>query len=96
MKKVETTAGYFDGINFAARIHCPTLVGYGLIDDTSRPDSVAPAVNALKGPKETIILPLSSHSGRDHTGKAVHQALYLSRAEAWKKAALAGQSLPPK
>jgi cephalosporin-C deacetylase len=95
LKKVETTAGYFDGINFAARIHCPTLVGYGLIDETSRPDSVAAAVNALKGPKETLILPLSNHMGRDNTGKTVHQALYFSRAEAWKKAALAGQSLPP-
>ena len=97
MKKVEASAGYFDGINFAARIHCPTLVGYGLIDETSRPDSVAAAVNALKCPKETLILPLSNHMGRDHTGKgeSVHQALYLSRAEAWKKAAVAGQSLPP-
>jgi hypothetical protein len=44
----------------------------------------------------TLILPLSNHMGRDHTGQSVHQALYLSRAEAWKKAALAGQSLPPK
>ena len=96
MKKVEATAGYFDGINFAARIRCPTLVGYGLIDETSRPDSVAAAVNALKGPKETIILPLSNHNGRDHTGKSVHGAPFSSRAEAWKKAALAGQSLPPK
>ncbi len=98
MKKVETTAGYFDGLNFAARIHCPTLVGYGLIDETSRPDSVAAAVNALKGPKETIILPLSNHMGRDHTGKgkSLYQELFFSRAEAWKKSALAGQSLPPK
>ena len=93
MKKVEKTAGYFNGINFAARIHCLTLVGYGLIDETSRPESVAPAVNT--GPKETVILPLSNHMGRDHTGQSVHQALYLSRAEAWKKSALAGQSLPP-
>jgi cephalosporin-C deacetylase-like acetyl esterase len=28
-KKVEETAGYYDGINFAARIHCPTLVSVG-------------------------------------------------------------------
>jgi cephalosporin-C deacetylase len=98
IKKVETTAGYFDGRNFAARIHCPALVGYGLIDETSRPTSVATAVNALKGTKETLILPLSNHMGRDHTGKgeSVHHALFYSRAEAWKKAALAGQSLPPK
>ena len=90
MKKVETTAGYFDPINFAARIHCPALVGYGLIDDTARPTGIAAAINTLKGPKEPVILPLSNHYG---TGGA--QGPYFSRAAAWKKAALAGGTLPP-
>lgn len=91
MKKIETTAGYFDGINFAARIHCPTLVAYGLADETARPTGVAAAFNALKGPKEARILPQSTH--RDINGA---HAPYFSRATAWKKAALAGESLPPK
>ncbi len=91
MKKVETTAGYFDAINFAARIHCPALVAYGLADETSRPAGVAAAVNALKGPKEALILPLATHQGAGGT-----QAAYFSRAAVWKKAVLAGQSLPPK
>ena len=90
MKKVEVTAGYFDGINFAARVRTPALVAYGLADETSRPTGVAAAVNALKGPKESMILPLSNHHG---TGGS--QAAYFRRAAEWKKAALAGESLPP-
>jgi cephalosporin-C deacetylase len=90
MKNVEKTAGYFDGINFAARVHCPALVAYGLADDTSRPTGVAAAVNALKGPKEGIILPLSNHHG---SGGA--QNAYFARAAQWKQAVLKGQSLPP-
>ena len=91
MKKVEATAGYFDGINFAARIHCSTLVAYGLADETARPTSVAAAINALKGPKEAVILPLSGHSPAGGV-----QAPYAIRAAVWKKAALAGEALPPK
>ncbi|MDF3057604.1 MAG: Acetyl xylan esterase [Rariglobus sp.] len=90
MKKVEVTAGYFDGINFAARIRTPALVAYGLADETSRPTGVAAAINALKGPKEALILPLSNHQG---TGAA--QAAYFRRAAEWKKAVLSGESLPP-
>jgi cephalosporin-C deacetylase len=90
MKKVETTAGYFDGINFAARIKAPALVAYGLADETSRPTGVAAAINVLKGPKETLILPLSNHYG---TGGA--QQAYFNRAAQWKKTVLAGESIPP-
>jgi len=90
MKKVETTAGYFDGINFAARVHCPALVAYGLIDVTARPTGVAAAFNQLKGPKEAVIMPLSDHHG---TGGA--QREYHTRSAAWKKAVLAGKPLPP-
>lgn len=88
--KIRTTAGYFDGINFAARIHCPTLVAYGLADETSHPAGVAAALNALEGPKEPLILPLSNHRGEDGA-----QAPYHNRAAVWKKAALAGEPLPP-
>jgi len=90
LKKVETTAGYFDGINFAAMIRCPTLVAYGLNDTTSRPTGVAAAVNALQGPKEALILPLSDHHGSGGTQKP-----YFDRAAQWKKAAAAGGVLPP-
>ena len=66
MKKVQETAGYYDTINFAARDHCPTLVSVGLVDDTARPTGVIAAYNAIKAPKELLILPLDDH----HSGGA--------------------------
>jgi cephalosporin-C deacetylase len=71
-KKIQETAGYYDGINFAARIHCPTLMCVGLIDDTARPTGVIAAYNAIKAPKELLILPLSDHHG---TGNAQSRLL---------------------
>lgn len=90
MRKVETTAGYFDAIYFAARVKAPSLVAYGLNDTTSRPTGVAAAINALQGPKEALILPLS-----DHHGNGGAQNAYFQRAAQWKKAALSGGTLPP-
>ncbi|MFZ4779863.1 MAG: acetylxylan esterase [Terrimicrobiaceae bacterium] len=78
-------------MNFAARIHCPTLVANGLADDTARPAGIAAALNALKGPKDALILPLSNHRGE---GGA--QEPYQGRAAAWKKAAFTGEPLPSK
>lgn len=90
MAKVETTAGYFDAINFAAHAHQPALVAYGLIDTTSRPTGVAAAINALRGPKEPLVLTFSDHHGKNGAQKA-----YFSRAAEWKKLAKAGAPLPP-
>ena len=89
-KKIETTAGYFDAINFAARVNAPALVAYGLNDPTSRPTGVAAAINALQGPKEAIILPLS-----DHHGAGGAQAAYFKRAIQWKSAILLNKTFPP-
>lgn len=91
MEKVATTAGYFDGINFAARIHAPALIAYGLADEISRPTGAVAAVNVLKGPKEALILPLSNHHG---TGGA--QKEYFHRSSQWKSAALDDKPLPPR
>lgn len=89
-KKVAVTAGYYDGGNFAARVRVPSLVGYGLADETSRPAGVAAAANRILGPKEVMILPLSNHKGAGGT-----QDAYARRAAEWKAAVLAGQTLPP-
>ncbi|EIP98547.1 acetyl esterase (deacetylase) [Opitutaceae bacterium TAV1] len=88
--KVESTAGYFDGIHFAARVRCPSLVAYGLIDTTARPTGIAAAINALQGPKETVVLTLSDHRGNGDVRKS-----YQIRVSAWKKAARTGAALPP-
>jgi cephalosporin-C deacetylase len=62
-KKVEATAPYYDAINFAARVHCPSWVGVGLIDDIARPTGVVAAFNAIKAPKKLFTMPLYGHAG---------------------------------
>lgn len=84
--KVLETVRYFDGMHFAARITCPALVGMGLIDTTSRPDGVFAAVNAMRGPVETVVMPQYGHQGR-------HEA-YYQRFGAWKSALAAGKPAP--
>ena len=78
------TFGYFDGVNFAARIKCPALIGLGLIDETSPPSGVYTAINQLQGPKEVLTLVNSDHQG---TGKS--QAPYNTRASQSRAALLA-------
>lgn len=85
-EQVHATARYFDGMNFAARVRCPTLVGMGLIDVTSRPDGVFAAINSLRGPVEAVVMPQLGHQGR-------HEA-YYQRFGAWKAALLAGKPAP--
>lgn len=84
--KVHATARYFDGMNFAARVTCPALVGMGLIDTTSRPDGVFAAINAMHGTVETVVMPAYGHQGR-------HEA-YYARFGAWKAELLAGRPAP--
>ncbi|HEY0256867.1 MAG TPA: acetylxylan esterase [Candidatus Methylacidiphilales bacterium] len=88
-KKIQETAGYYDGINFAVRIHCPTLACVGLIDDTARPTGVIAACNAIKAPKELLVLPLSDHHG---TGNA--QGAYYQEFNIWRNDLRDGKPLP--
>jgi cephalosporin-C deacetylase-like acetyl esterase len=77
-------------VNFAARVHCPTLVGVGLIDETARPTGVMAAFNGIKtAEKELVIMPTSNHHG---DGNA--QSVYNNRATAWRAALLKGKTLP--
>lgn len=85
--KVKETANYFDGVNFAARVTCPALVGMGLVDTTSRPDGVFAAINSLKGPVETVPMPLANHMGK-------HDA-YYARNSVWQTALLKGETVLP-
>ncbi|HSI09801.1 MAG: hypothetical protein ACAH89_04420, partial [Rariglobus sp.] len=66
------------------------LVAYGLNDTTSRPTGVAAAINALQGPKEALILPLS-----DHHGSGGAQAAYFKRMIQWKTAIQLNKPFPP-
>jgi cephalosporin-C deacetylase len=79
-KKVAVTAGYYDAINFAARVHCPALVSVGLIDDTARPTGVIAAYNVIPGPKQLLIMPLSDHHGNNNAQFAYYQTFAQWRA----------------
>ena len=54
---------YFDPMNFAADIRCPTLVGLGLEDDVVPAPTVYAIANHLAGPREVVRLPVS-HTDR--------------------------------
>lgn len=88
-KDVLETGGYFDNINFASRIRVPSLIGVGLIDQTSAPSGVFAAANQITGPKEMVVMPFS-----DHVGKGGTQAAYYQRSEAWLDAIKKNNPLP--
>ena len=74
---------YFDTVNFADRVTCPTLVGLGLKDDVVPAKTVYAIANHLAGPHEIMEFPIS-HS--DHADEQL-----WSRFEAkWMKLAIQG------
>jgi len=54
---------YFDPMNFAVDIRCPTLVGLGLEDAVVPAPTVYAIANHLSGPREIVRLPVS-HTDR--------------------------------
>ena len=56
---VMTVLSYFDPVNFAGGIRCPTLVGLGLEDDVVPAPTVYAIANHLGGPHEIVRLPVS-------------------------------------
>jgi cephalosporin-C deacetylase-like acetyl esterase len=84
--KVQETARYYDVVNFAGRVRCPTLVSVGLIDTTCPPSGVIAAFNQLAGPKELLVLERSDHQGRGNT-----QAPFSTRSAAWLRALVRGE-----
>ncbi len=61
--KLLQTARYFDAMNFAPRVKCPTLVGVGLIDTVCPPEGIIATFNQIKGPKKLVIMPAAGHGG---------------------------------
>jgi hypothetical protein len=55
-----TVLSYFDPMNFANDVRCPTLVGLGLLDDVVPAPTVHDAIAGyLGGPHEVVELPVS-------------------------------------
>ncbi len=69
---------YFDPLNFAFRVHCPSLIAMGLIDETCPAAGVYAMCNQLKGRAEIIPMVNSAHQDQHGT-----QAQYNHRAEQW-------------
>jgi cephalosporin-C deacetylase len=88
-EKMQQTAGYFDGIYFAARIRCPALVAVALLDVAARPTGVIAAYNGINAPKQLLIMPTS-----DHYGSGGAQAVYFNTFFKWKDALQKGKPLP--
>jgi cephalosporin-C deacetylase len=53
---------YFDPVNFAGQVVCPTLIGVGLVDQVVPPATVLAIADRLGGPHEVLRFPVS-HSG---------------------------------
>jgi cephalosporin-C deacetylase len=54
---------YFDAVNFADRIHCPTLLALGLEDDVVPAKTVYGIANNLAAPYELMEFPVSHSNG---------------------------------
>lgn len=74
---------YFDPMNFAGWIRCPTLVGLGLQDEVVPAHTVYAIVNHLSGPHRVIEFPVS------HTTSA-EEELWKRFEEEWIRLALEG------
>jgi cephalosporin-C deacetylase len=71
-REVEATVAYFDGINFADRIACPTIVNIGLQDNVCPPETGYALFERI-GAKDKQLHPYDGH-GHD-AGRVRHSAV---------------------
>ena len=71
-ERVRETLAYFDGVNFAPRVTCPTTVFVGLQDNVCPPETGYAAFNALGARDKKIY----SYDGHGHdAGRFYHSAI---------------------
>ncbi len=61
--QVFQTLDYFDGMNFAPRIHAASLFSTALMDEICPPSTVFATYNYLAGPKEIKVFAFNEHEG---------------------------------
>ena len=71
-RDVEATVAYFDGINFASRISCPTIVNIGLQDNVCPPETGYALFEHI-GAQDKQLYPYDGH-GHD-AGRVKHTAM---------------------
>jgi cephalosporin-C deacetylase len=64
--QVENAVAYYDVINFAPEIRCPTLVHLGLVDDVCPPETGLALYEALSCPKQLLTMEGSAHDAGGH------------------------------
>jgi cephalosporin-C deacetylase len=72
------TLSYFDGVNFAARAHAPTLFSVGLMDEICPPSTVFAAYNHYKGKKDIRVWRYNHHEGGENY-QAVEKVKFLNQ-----------------
>lgn len=70
--RVEETLAYFDGINFADKIHCPIIVNIGLQDNVSPPETGYALFERIRS-SDKKLYPYDGH-GHD-AGQSEHSAI---------------------
>jgi cephalosporin-C deacetylase-like acetyl esterase len=75
---------YFDPVNFAGLVRCPTLVGVGLADEVVPAATVLAIAAHLAGPHEVMRFPTS------HTGTAAERRAWRAFEERWLSLAVSG------
>lgn len=60
-QSVLSTLSYFDPLNLAADIQCPTLVDIGMKDDVCPYNTIMPVFEAIKVPKSIMVYPDLAH-----------------------------------
>lgn len=61
MEREITTSRYYDGVNFARRIKCPTWVSFGYNDDVVPPTTAYATYNILTAPKTLSVYQQTAH-----------------------------------
>ena len=54
-------SGYFDGVNFARRLHVPSWFSFGYNDEVVPPNSAYATYNVTAGPRELHVYPATGH-----------------------------------
>ncbi len=90
---VVETAAYFDVVNFAPRIHVPSMLAMGFLDKVAPSIGIWTAFNQITGPKEAVPMIDSPHN---HQATPEQLMPFTTRSAAWLTALLHGESAPVK
>jgi len=78
--QVFKTLSYFDNMNLADWITCPTLLSVGLIDEICPPSTIFAVYNRLIGPRKIAVFPYHAHEEpQTHWQPLMHWANHFLR-----------------